>query len=89
MLIKGTFYLLVIIDTLEEPPMTPERFLGVDLGIVNLATDSTVIPIRHRGGKGPPALYDSSHDLPGYWHESGQTTAEEAGGERSALSAGW
>jgi IS605 OrfB family transposase len=39
-LIKGTFYLLVIIDTPEEPPMTPERFLGVDLGIVNLATDS-------------------------------------------------
>lgn len=39
-LIKGTFYLLVTIDTPEAPPMVPERFLGVDLGIVNLATDS-------------------------------------------------
>jgi putative transposase len=38
--IKGTFYLLVTIDTPEAPPMVPERFLGVDLGIINLATDS-------------------------------------------------
>jgi hypothetical protein len=27
-------------ETPEEPPMAPERFLGVDLGIVNLAMDS-------------------------------------------------
>jgi len=39
-LVKGTFYLLVTLDTPEEPPMRPERFLGVDLGIVNVATDS-------------------------------------------------
>lgn len=39
-LIKGTFYLLVTIDTPEAPPMVPERFLGVDLGIANLASDS-------------------------------------------------
>jgi putative transposase len=39
-LIKGTFYLLVTLDTPEEPPMVPERFLGVDLGIINLAMDS-------------------------------------------------
>jgi putative transposase len=39
-LVKGTFYLLITMDTPETPPMTPERFLGVDLGIVNLATDS-------------------------------------------------
>ena len=39
-LVKGTFYLLVTLDTPEEPPMVPERFLGVDLGIINLATDS-------------------------------------------------
>ena len=38
--INGTFFLLVTIDTPEEPPMEPARFLGVDLGIVNLATDS-------------------------------------------------
>ena len=44
-LIKGTFYLLVTIETPEEPPMVPERFMGIDLGIVNLATDSTGIRI--------------------------------------------
>ena len=36
----GTFYLLVTLDTPEEPPMEPERFLGVDLGIAHIATDS-------------------------------------------------
>lgn len=36
----GQFFLLVTIDTPEEPPMLPERFLGVDLGIINLAMDS-------------------------------------------------
>src|SRR5712691_1724108 len=39
-LMKGTFFLLVTVDTPEEPPMIPERFLGVDLGIVNVAADS-------------------------------------------------
>lgn len=39
-LVKGQFYLLVTIDTPESPPMVPERFLGIDLGIVTLAADS-------------------------------------------------
>ena len=39
-LVDGVFYLLVTIDTPEEPPLVPERFLGVDLGIINLAMDS-------------------------------------------------
>jgi transposase len=39
-LVKGNFFLLVTLDTPEEPPMVPERFLGIDLGIINLATDS-------------------------------------------------
>jgi IS605 OrfB family transposase len=39
-LVNGTFYLLVTMDTPEAPPLVPERFLGVDLGIVSLATDS-------------------------------------------------
>lgn len=39
-LIDGTFYLLVTMDTPEDPPMEPTHFLGVDLGIVTLATDS-------------------------------------------------
>lgn len=36
----GTFYLLATIDLPDDAPITPERFLGVDLGIVNIATDS-------------------------------------------------
>jgi len=39
-LVDGVFYLLVTLDTPEAPPIVPERFLGVDLGIINLATDS-------------------------------------------------
>ena len=39
-LVQGLFYLLITIDTPEAPPMVPERFLGVDLGIISLATDS-------------------------------------------------
>jgi len=38
-LVNGQFFLLVTLDTPEEPPMVPERFLGVDLGIVNLAVE--------------------------------------------------
>jgi IS605 OrfB family transposase len=37
----GSFYLAVVIDVPEPPPgPEPTRWLGVDLGIVNLATDS-------------------------------------------------
>src|SRR5438093_2413997 len=36
----GTFYLYATIDLPEDTPIAPTRFLGVDLGIVNLATDS-------------------------------------------------
>lgn len=36
----GTFYLYAIIDVPEDAPIEPTRFLGVDLGIVNIATDS-------------------------------------------------
>jgi putative transposase len=39
-LVKGTFYLLVTLDTPEAPPMVPERFLGVDLGIATIVADS-------------------------------------------------
>ena len=39
-LIDGTFYLLITIDTPEPPPTQPTHFLGVDLGIISLATDS-------------------------------------------------
>jgi IS605 OrfB family transposase len=36
----GTFFLYATIDLPDETPIQPTRFLGVDLGIVNLATDS-------------------------------------------------
>lgn len=37
---NGTFFLYATIDVPEETPIEPTRFLGVDLGIVTLATDS-------------------------------------------------
>mgnify|MGYP001582435546 FL=1 len=37
---NGTFYLYATIEIPEDTPIEPTRFLGVDLGIVNLATDS-------------------------------------------------
>jgi putative transposase len=36
----GKFYLLATIDLPEAPPQEVKAFLGVDLGIVNVATDS-------------------------------------------------
>jgi IS605 OrfB family transposase len=38
---KGTFYLAVTLDVPEPTPDTPDGMLGIDLGIINLATDST------------------------------------------------
>lgn len=37
---KGTFYLAVTLDVPEPTAATPDGTLGVDLGILNLATDS-------------------------------------------------
>jgi putative transposase len=37
----GIFYLAVTLDAPEPPPDEPAGTLGVDLGIVNIATDST------------------------------------------------
>jgi putative transposase len=37
---KGTFYLAVTLDVPEPTPDLPDDTLGIDLGIVNLATDS-------------------------------------------------
>ncbi len=36
----GTFYLAVVVDVPEPPKETPEGWLGVDLGIANIAVDS-------------------------------------------------
>ena len=37
---EGKFYLAVVVDVPEPPTNEPEDWLGVDLGIVNIATDS-------------------------------------------------
>lgn len=39
-LVKGQFYLMTVVDLPEEPSYDPKQILGVDLGIVNLATTS-------------------------------------------------
>lgn len=36
----GKFYLFATVDLPDKPPIEPKGFLGIDLGIVNLATDS-------------------------------------------------
>jgi putative transposase len=38
--VRGDFYLCLVVEQPEEPPLTPEGYLGVDLGIVKLATTS-------------------------------------------------
>ncbi len=38
--VKGELYLCIVVDVPEEPPLTPEGVLGVDMGIVNIATTS-------------------------------------------------
>ena len=39
-LVDGVFYLLLVIETPTAPPMNPNGFIGVDLGIVQIASDS-------------------------------------------------
>ena len=39
-LVKGVFYLCVVVEVPEETPYDPRGVLGVDLGIKNLAVDS-------------------------------------------------
>jgi IS605 OrfB family transposase len=40
----GTFFLYATIEVPEAAPIQPTRFLGVDLGIINIATDSDGVP---------------------------------------------
>lgn len=35
----GQFSLVVVVDGPEPPPLDPDDWLGVDLGIVNIAAD--------------------------------------------------
>lgn len=55
---KGEFYLYTTCDVPEEMPISPEAWLGIDLGLVNIAVDSDgefhqgqtlqAIRVRHR-----------------------------------------
>ena len=36
----GAYYLMAVVEHTDEPPVTPDDFLGVDMGVVNIATDS-------------------------------------------------
>jgi len=38
---KGNFYLCIVVDVSDPPKIVPENVLGVDLGIKNIAVDST------------------------------------------------
>jgi IS605 OrfB family transposase len=38
--VKGEFYICVAVEASEEPQLTPEGYLGVDLGVVNIAATS-------------------------------------------------
>lgn len=56
---RGQFYLYATCDVPDDAPIDPEGFLGVDLGIANIATDSDgdaysgshLKSVRHRFGK--------------------------------------
>ena len=37
---NGEFYLAIVVETPVEPPYSPKGWLGVDMGVVNLAVDS-------------------------------------------------
>jgi IS605 OrfB family transposase len=39
-LVGNVFYLLLVVETPEAPPLDPQGFIGVDLGVINIATDS-------------------------------------------------
>jgi len=49
LIIKGDLYLCLVVEQPEEPPLTPEGILGVDFGIVNIATTSD--GVTYKGGK--------------------------------------
>lgn len=37
---EDNYYLMAIVEQADEPPVTPDDFLGVDLGVANIAVDS-------------------------------------------------
>ena len=79
----GTFYLYATIDVPEEAPIKPTRFLGVDLGIVNIATDSDGNSYTGEASKGSPSLLPRPPDVSSDAHEERQTALEKAGGTQA------
>ncbi len=78
-LVHGQFFLLLTIDTPEAPPMEPTHFLGVDLGIVQLATELRWARLHGCcGGACARALRKSTADLPGHWHHICPAATQEA-----------
>jgi putative transposase len=47
--VRDEFYLCLVVEQQEEPPLSPLGYLGVDLGIVNLA--STSDGVTYQGGE--------------------------------------
>jgi putative transposase len=55
--LRGEFYLCLVVEQPEEPPLTPEGYLGVDLGIVKLATTSDGVSYSGDGVESVRAHY--------------------------------
>ena len=86
-LVKGTFFLLVTLDTPVEPPMIPEPFLGIDLGIITLATDSD--GNRYSGDDVEVVRQRSMTHRETYqtdWHEECQASSQSHGRPARAVS---
>ena len=67
---QGKFYLLCTIDMPDGSPIAPKDVLGVDLGIVNIATDSTGGNVRRGEGRNhQTALRQAASRTQSGWHQ--------------------
>ena len=69
----GIFYFFICIDVPESPEIKPDDFLGVDLGIVNIATDSDA---QSFAGKKLNGLRNRHHKLRQKLHTKGTRSAK-------------
>ncbi len=84
---NGKWYLLATVEVEELPPGTPEDWLGVDLGVVNIATDSD--GETHVRAYGEVAQEVRTHPLqaPDGGHEVRKTPPQEVVRQRAAVQA--
>ena len=78
---KGVFYLAVTLDVPDPNPNTPNGTLGVDPGIVHLATDSTG---ESFSGKLVEKISQRHHACAGVcstWHQKRKTASEKLSGK--------